>query len=100
MNKKLTRSVIIRCLSKLNDVIMETIQGKCLFIPLILALIMFTAGCNPNSFLEETPNSFLTEENFYETEKDAVASVNAVYDMLQQGALYLNNMYRLVDFPR
>src|SRR5699024_10058766 len=86
-------------LFKLNSVSMRHIQYKCIFIPLILALIMLTAGCNPNSFLEETPNSFLTEENFYETEKDAVASVNAVYDMLQQGALYLNNMYRLVDFP-
>ncbi len=39
------------------------------------------AGCD--SFLQQKPLGQLTTENFFETEEDAVAATNAVYEMLR-----------------
>lgn len=67
-------------------------------------IIMFSAGLIIScTKLKEDPQSFLTPEQFYKTEKDAVAAVNALYHQLnhdpngQQG-LY-NSLYNTgMDF--
>jgi hypothetical protein len=50
---------------------------KCAF----LSVIVFTS-CQKD-FLEKNPIIGVTEENFYKTDKDAIAGVNAAYATLQ-----------------
>ncbi len=52
----------------------------------LLFLFLFGAGCD---FLEEVPESLITSANFYQTEEDAVAAVDALYDYLTVGTDYL-----------
>ncbi|WP_348796952.1 RagB/SusD family nutrient uptake outer membrane protein [Flavobacterium adhaerens] len=51
--------------------------------------------------LEVTPTSFITEDNFFQTEDDAVASVTAVYSALNidpgEQSLFGRNLYFLTD---
>lgn len=51
--------------------------------------------------LEVTPDSFITEENFFKTQDDAVASVTAVYASLSidpgEQSLFGRNLYFLTD---
>ncbi|MCV9926055.1 RagB/SusD family nutrient uptake outer membrane protein [Flavobacterium sp. LS1R49] len=51
--------------------------------------------------LEVTPTSFVTEDNFFKTQDDAVASVNAVYASLSldpgEQSLFGRNLYFLTD---
>jgi hypothetical protein len=51
--------------------------------------------------LEVTPTSFITEENFFKTQDDAVASVTAVYASLSldpgEQSLFGRNLYFLTD---
>lgn len=51
--------------------------------------------------LEVTPTSFITEENFFKTQDDAIASVNAVYSsfVIEPGeqSLFGRNLYFLTD---
>lgn len=51
--------------------------------------------------LEVTPTSFITEENFFQTQDDAVASVTAVYASLSldpgEQSLFGRNLYFLTD---
>ena len=49
-------------------------------------------SCN---FLDETPEDFLSPTNFYTTQEDAIAAVNAVYDQLS----YYNSMWQLGERP-
>lgn len=49
-------------------------------LPLFIALL--AAGCG-DSFLDRKPIVGVTEENFYRTEEDAIAAVNAAYATLQ-----------------
>ncbi|MBV6642991.1 MAG: RagB/SusD family nutrient uptake outer membrane protein [Cyclobacteriaceae bacterium] len=58
---------------------------------LIIAIVSVTS-CD---FLDETPKDFLSPANFYETEDDAIAAVNAVYDQLG----YYGNMWQLGERP-
>lgn len=51
------------------------------FITLSLCLLLIT-GCD---FLNEDPKSTITSENYYQTEGDAVAATNALYDYLSVG---------------
>lgn len=51
-------------------------------------------GCH---FLDEKPRDFLAPANFYKTEADAVAAVNAVYSHLSTGAYYGGNSWRMGD---
>lgn len=48
----------------------------------IIFIIFILASCEDN-FLERSPIIGITQENFYETEEDAVAAVNAAYAALQ-----------------
>src|SRR6476620_11987414 len=51
--------------------------------------------------LEVTPTSFITEENFFQTQDDAIASVTAVYASLSldpgEQTLFGRNLYFLTD---
>ncbi|WP_029273018.1 RagB/SusD family nutrient uptake outer membrane protein [Flavobacterium sp. KJJ] len=51
--------------------------------------------------LEVTPTSFVTEENFFKTQDDAIASVTAVYNSLSldpgEQSLFGRNLYFLTD---
>ncbi len=53
---------------------------------LTAVLITLAMGCD---FLDENPESLITSANYYQTEKDAVAAVNALYDYLSVGTNYL-----------
>lgn len=52
------------------------------------------AGC---SFLDENPTDRLVVDNFYTSEKDAVAAVDATYETLN--SLYNRLMYMLAELP-
>ncbi|MFT5832710.1 MAG: hypothetical protein ACI97N_000323 [Cognaticolwellia sp.] len=48
----------------------------------IIFLIFVLASCEQN-FLERSPIIGITQDNFYQTEEDAIAAVNAAYSTLQ-----------------
>jgi len=51
---------------------------------MILALMIIpVASCK--KFLEEKPQSIITEDNFYKTESDAIFGVNSIYYLLNAG---------------
>ncbi|MCB0641470.1 MAG: RagB/SusD family nutrient uptake outer membrane protein [Phaeodactylibacter sp.] len=54
---------------------------RILYIPFILGLLV-VSGCRKD-FLERSPIVGQTEDNFYKTEEDAIAAVNAAYAALQ-----------------
>ncbi|MBK7337937.1 MAG: RagB/SusD family nutrient uptake outer membrane protein [Saprospirales bacterium] len=56
---------------------------KAKMIPLFLLTVLFTFGSCTKDFLEKSPPIGVTEENFYKTEADAIAAVNAAYAALQ-----------------
>lgn len=57
------------------------------FFGLVILLIMvMISSCD---FLDEDPESLITSSNYYQTEEDAVAAVNALYDYLTVGTDYL-----------
>lgn len=53
---------------------------------ILSGLILSLNGCN---FLDETPESLITSANYYQTEADAVAATNALYDYLSVGSDHL-----------
>jgi len=58
--------------------------------------ILLITSCS--DFLEEDPEAFFTDSNFYNSESDAVAAVNAIYAHLGSGNYYGgNNMWELAD---
>ncbi len=57
-----------------------------------LFAIISVASCE---FLDETPKDFLSPANFYTTDNDAVAAVNAVYDQLG----YYGSFWQLGERP-
>ncbi|WP_234572646.1 RagB/SusD family nutrient uptake outer membrane protein [Rhodohalobacter sp. 614A] len=48
----------------------------------VILMILTIAGCD---FLEENPVSTITSDNYYQSEEDAVAATNALYDYLSVG---------------
>lgn len=50
---------------------------------LMLALVLLVTNACEEDFLEKAPIIGVTEENFYQTEADAVAAINAAYAALQ-----------------
>lgn len=52
----------------------------------LLSSILILGSCN--DFLEEEPVSFLSDSQFYQTEADAIASINAAYEPLATGGYY------------
>lgn len=65
-----------------------------LYVALIAtALSMIAVSCG-EGLLEEKPFDFLSPEQFYNNEADALAAVNAVYDVLQSGrGVWVNEFY-------
>ena len=63
---------------------------KILLIPFIL-----TMSCT--DYLEEEPVSFLSDSQFYQTESDAIAAVNAAYQPLATGGYYGQQFFVQVE---
>lgn len=64
---------------------------------LVLCLLVgFSISCTDN-FLAEDPQGQLTQQNFYQSEKDAVAAVNGTYNQLY--SLYTRLMFLVGDLP-
>jgi len=67
----------------------------------IITLILSAAILVSCTDLEVTPTSFITEDNFFKTQDDAVASVTAVYASLSldpgEQSLFGRNLYFLTD---
>ncbi|UJH67054.1 RagB/SusD family nutrient uptake outer membrane protein [Allomuricauda sp. SCSIO 65647] len=57
---------------------------KNILIPIVAITLM--VSCESN--LEEEPFSFITNDNFFNTEEDAISGVNAVYQNLREGGFY------------
>ncbi|WP_199415035.1 RagB/SusD family nutrient uptake outer membrane protein [Chitinophaga silvisoli] len=55
------------------------------FYYILIALPVFLSSCK--NFLEEDPESFVSEEQFYQTESDAETAINAVYYHLNTGSV-------------
>ncbi|PJJ09323.1 putative outer membrane starch-binding protein [Flavobacterium sp. 1] len=68
---------------------------------IIITFILSTGLFVSCTDLEVTPTSFITEENFFKTQDDAVASVTAVYASLSldsgEQSLFGRNLYFLTD---
>ncbi|MDR1555840.1 MAG: RagB/SusD family nutrient uptake outer membrane protein [Tannerellaceae bacterium] len=60
-----------------------------------ITLAYFNSGCT--SFLEENPTDRLVINNFYSSQKDAEAAVNATYQQLN--SLYNRLMYNVAELP-
>ncbi|MFC5412771.1 RagB/SusD family nutrient uptake outer membrane protein [Larkinella bovis] len=61
---------------------------------LTVLLVWLVSSCQ---FLDENPQDFLAPANFYKTEADAVAAVNAVYSHLSTGSYYGGHFWRMGD---
>lgn len=60
---------------------------------LTVLLTMITLSCG-EGLLEEVPYDFISPEQFYNNETDALAAVNAVYDVLQSGrGVWVDELY-------
>lgn len=62
----------------------------------ICFLISFGISCTDN-FLAEDPKGQLTQQNFYQSEQDAVAAVNGAYNQLY--SIYERLMFLVGDLP-
>ena len=66
--------------------------NKLLYIGCLMAASMFTfTSCG--DFLDEEPKGQLTPDNFFNSEDDLEASVNALYDKVEQTQSWTNPMY-------
>lgn len=61
----------------------------------VISLVFILASCS--SFLEENPKDRFVVDNFYQSEADVEAAVNAIYEQLYD--IYKRNMYLLCDLP-
>jgi len=52
-----------------------------------------------SSFLEEEPQDFLGESNFYKTEKDATIGLNGVFGIFQSQAYYQRTVWLVSELP-
>ncbi|MEX2567471.1 MAG: RagB/SusD family nutrient uptake outer membrane protein [Cyclobacteriaceae bacterium] len=62
----------------------------------LFACIFCTASCE-NDFLNEEPYDFLAPENFYETEEDAFAALNAAYSVFLPSGYYNIFFWMVMD---
>lgn len=62
---------------------------------LLLLLGLGTLSCEDN--LTEQPFSFITDQNFFRSERDAQTGLNAVYDVLRERSYYGENVIRLLE---
>lgn len=58
----------------------------------------FSVSCGDN-FLNKVDNTSINSGSFYQSENDAIASVNAVYAPLQNISLWGRRFHFLLDFP-
>lgn len=58
---------------------------------LLGALVTTTTSCE--KFLEEDPKSFISEDQYYKTQADAITAVNAVYFLLNAGSSTIQTPY-------
>ena len=63
----------------------------------ILKLFLIALIFQACDFVEEEPKDFLSPANFYQTEADATAAVNAVYHHLGDGNYYGSSIWNLGD---
>ena len=63
----------------------------------IFSAFCFSCGINSCSFLDENPVDRLVVDNFYTSEKDAQAAVDATYQQLN--SLYNRLMYMMAELP-
>jgi len=61
---------------------------------IIIFFIIFAASGCQKGFLEKYPPDKLSPASFYQTKEDAIASINAAYDPLQQQGLYGRDAFR------
>ena len=70
---------------------MKTIILKIfIFLP-VLTLFLVLSSCS--DFLEEDPQSYIIEDTFYKTRKDAVVAVTAIYQLLNAGGSTVQTPY-------
>ena len=63
----------------------------------ILLLLPFILTMSCTDYLEEEPVSFLSDAQFYQTESDAIAAVNAAYQPLATGGYYGQQFFAQVE---
>ena len=68
-----------------------------IFIPAVVAVFSALSLHSCKDFLDEVPDSFLTPENFYQTEADAYAATMAAYNQLKSHDLFNNHMFPTID---
>jgi starch-binding outer membrane protein, SusD/RagB family len=69
------------------------IMKKIVLLPLFVALLL--ASCE--SVLDLTPRDTLNYDNYYQSKEDAVAAVNAIYDVLGNVDLYNSSLWLIQD---
>ena len=57
-------------------------KKRSIYISTLLAAFILITGSSCKKFLEESPKNQVAVSNFYQTENDAIASVNAIYAYL------------------
>ena len=63
----------------------------------ILILFLISVIFQACDFVEEEPKDFLSPANFYQSEADATAAVNAVYNHLADGGYYGSSIWNIGD---
>ncbi len=63
----------------------------------ILCLLSFTLVMGCDGYLDEEPVSFLSDAQFYQTENDAIAAVNAAYQPLATNGYYGQQFFIQVE---
>lgn len=64
---------------------------------LLLFILPVLASCK--KFLEEKPYSFLSTNNFYKNESDAIAALNGVFSSLQPQTYYQRTVWLVGELP-
>ena len=65
------------------------------FLIALLAVSALTVSACKESFLDLDPNNAITDQNFYQTQTDAIRAVNATYTPLQ--GLYNGAAWQILD---
>jgi starch-binding outer membrane protein, SusD/RagB family len=77
------KHLLVVCRSHFKTLIEKSEKMKTQTYTILLVLLLSLGGCK--DFLEEDPQSFIREEDFYKTQKDAVNAVSAAYYLLNSG---------------
>ena len=64
----------------------------------LFLILGLTIQCS-EEFLERTPPSSLTEDIFFKTEEDALATINAAYAAIQLRPMYAENYPKVAEVP-